>query len=144
MRRTLWRAVSLAVPVLGLALMSCDGPNRGSNTQPSSASGFTVYLTASPNTVRGPLPEGDSQFGGCSQVQAKVVDPQGNLVDGATVLFTTDLGIFRRGTESFVGLFEETTRGFATVGWCSQNERGTATITASVEDAYVTTQITIL
>ena len=37
----------------GSGLASCDGPNRGSNTQPSAASGFILDLVASPNVVPG-------------------------------------------------------------------------------------------
>lgn len=142
MRRTSWRAVSF-VGILGLALASCGGPSRGSHTQPSSASGFQVILTASPNVVRAANPNSDSDDGGASLVQAKVWDLNGNLVDGATVFFTTNLGTFRQGTEDFLGVAVTTVRGIASVGFVAQDQVGTATIQAAVEDAFVTTQITI-
>lgn len=143
MRRTPWGVVPLVV-MLGLVALGCDGPNRGSRTQPSSASGLFVAVTASPNTVRGAEPGGASALGGCSTVQVKVSTTQGELVDGALVTVTTTLGIFRRGTESFVALQDVTVRGIALFAWCSQSERGTSTITATVEDAHATTFITIL
>lgn len=143
MRRTRWGFVAFVV-VLGLLSYGCDGPNRGSRTQPSSASGFFVEVTASPNTVRGAEPGGASAFGGCATVQVKVFDTNGQLVDGVLVAVTTTLGIFRQGTESFVGLSGNTIRGIAFFAWCSQSERGTSTITATVEDAHKTTFITIL
>jgi hypothetical protein len=142
MRRTPWGVVSLMLMV-GLVAVGCDGPNRGSRTQPSSASGFFVAVTASPNTVRGAEPGGTSEFGGCATVQVKVWDTQGQLVDGVQVTVTTTLGIFREGTQSFVGLSKNTVRGLAIFAWCAQSERGTSTITATVQDAHVTTLITI-
>ena len=142
MRRTTWGAVSVVV-ILGLALASCNGPSRGSRTQPSSASGFNVILTASPNVVRAANPNSDSDDGGAALVQAKVYDQNGNLVDGATVFFTTNLGVFRQGTEDFLGLAIVTTRGLANAAFVAQDQVGTATIQAVVEDAVYTTQITI-
>ena len=142
MRRTTWGAVSVVV-ILGLALASCNGPSRGSRTQPSSASGFNVILTASPNVVRAANPNSDSDDGGAALVQAKVYDQNGSLVDGATVFFTTNLGVFRQGTEDFLGLAIVTTRGLANAAFVAQDQVGTATIQAVVEDAVYTTQITI-
>jgi hypothetical protein len=142
MRGLSWSLMSLGV-VLGLTLVGCDGPNRGAGTQPSSPSGFFIDVTASPNTVRGAEPGGASEFGGCATVQVKVFDTFGRLVDNADVTVTTTLGIFRRGTESFVGLSGPTINGLALFAWCSQSERGTSTITATVEDAHDTTFITI-
>jgi len=142
MRRTSWRAVSFVV-ILGLALVSCNGPSRGSNTQPSSASGFNVIVTASPNVLRAANPASDNEDGGAALVQAKVYDQSGNLVDGATVFFTTNLGTFRQGDEDFLGVAVVTTRGLASVGFVAQDQVGTATIQAAVEDAVYTTQITI-
>jgi hypothetical protein len=142
MRRTSWGAVSFVV-ILGLALASCNGPSRGSRTQPSSASGLNVILTASPNVVRAANPNSDSDDGGAALVQAKVYDQNGNLVDGATVFFTTNLGVFRQGTEDFLGLAIVTTRGLANAAFVAQDQVGTATIQAVVEDAVYTTQITI-
>ena len=93
MRRMPWGLV-LCVLILGAALASCDGPNRGSNTQPSAASGFIVDLVASPNVVRGQTAGSDDEAGGCALVQAKVSDTRGQLVDGAPVDFTTTLCCF--------------------------------------------------
>ena len=145
MRRTSWGAISLVVILgLGLALAGCDGPSRGPNTQPSSASGFLITLTANPNVVRASNPDSDSDAGGASVIQAKVFDRQGNLVDGAEVLFTTTLGSFRDASGAkFVGIFTNTNRGLATVGFVADDQVGTALITATVEDASVTTRITI-
>jgi hypothetical protein len=131
------------VVILGLAFASCNGPSRGSRTQPSAASGFNVILTASPNVVRAANPNSDSDDGGAALVQAKVYDQNGNLVDGATVFFTTNLGVFRQGTEDFLGLAVVTTRGLANAAFVAQDQVGTATIQAVVEDAVYTTQITI-
>lgn len=141
MRRTPWRAISVLV-ILGLALLSCDGPNRGTNTQPSSTSGYHLVVTASPNTVRGAtagVGEGD---GGCALIQFEVFDREGRLVDGVAVAFTTTLGRFKLPDDKVGGTLI-TSRGVATAGWCAKGERGTATITASAEDAFATTTITI-
>jgi hypothetical protein len=102
-----------------------------------------VILTASPNVVRAANPNSDSDDGGAALVQAKVYDQNGNLVDGATVFFTTNLGVFRQGTEDFLGLAVVTTRGLANAAFVAQDQVGTATIQAVVEDAVYTTQITI-
>ena len=79
MRRTPWRAVPLVL-VAGLSLLACNGPSRGTNTQPSAASGFNIVVTASPNTVRAADPNSDIEDGGCGQIQAKVFDTSGRLV----------------------------------------------------------------
>jgi hypothetical protein len=141
MRRTPWGLVLFAL-IVGVALASCDGPSRGSRTQPSAASGFSVALTASPNTVRGATAGSLVTNGGCSQIQV-VVTKAGVLVDGAEVTVTTTLGVFKRGTENFVGLQGITTRGVAVFAWCALAERGTSIITATAEDATVTILITI-
>ena len=93
MRRMPWGLV-LCVLILGAALASCDGPNRGSNTQPSAASGFIVDLVASPNVLRGQAAGSGEEAGGCALVQAKVYDTKGQLVDGVPVAFTTTLCCF--------------------------------------------------
>jgi hypothetical protein len=143
MRRMPWGLV-LCVLILGAALASCDGPNRGSNTQPSSAGGFIVDLVASPNVVRGQTAGSGEEAGGCALVQAKVYDTQGQLIDGADVLFTTTLCCFAGGTEiNVVAISLPTFRGTATVTFCGKRERGTATITAAVEDAFDTVLITV-
>jgi hypothetical protein len=139
------RALALLVVVLGLALLSCDGPNRGSRTQPSAASGMFLEVVASPNTLRGVTPGAEDEAGSCALVQAKVFDTNGQLVDGITVQFTTSICCFAGPTEvNIVGITATTIRGVATVTFCAKRQRGTATITASVEDAFASTNITIL
>jgi hypothetical protein len=140
--RRMPRGLTLCVLLLGAALLSCDGPNRGPNTQPTAFSGFSVAVTASPNVVRGSTPGSGSDLGGCSQIQV-VVKKGNDLVDGVDVIGTTTLGVFRVGTENFVNFLGITTRGVLTRTWCAQNERGTATITVNVEDATTTVLITI-
>ena len=143
MRRMPW-ALMLCVLILGAALASCDGPNRGSSTQPSAASGFMIDLVASPNVLRGATAGSQEEAGGCALVQAKVFDTKGNLVDGVAVSFTTTLCCFA-GTDqvNIVGTTVNTVRGVATVTFCAKRERGTATITAAVEDAFDTVLITV-
>ena len=128
MRRTLWPAVSLVL-ILGRALMSCDGPNRGTNTQPSAASGFLVTVTASPNVVRPP---------DATTVTVKVFDRQGRLVDGAFVTLNASFNV-------------APTTGFTVRGIFTQvlilpagSPRGTVIITATVEDAVATTLVTVI
>jgi hypothetical protein len=143
MRRTPW-GLALCVLILGAVLAGCDGPNRGSSTQPSSASGFIIDLVASPNVVRGSSPGSDLEFGGCSAVQAKVWDTKGNLVDGALVDFTTSLCCFIVGDDdNIVGAAFPTNRGTANITYCPKRERGTAIITATVEDGFDTVLITV-
>jgi hypothetical protein len=134
----------VCVLLLGAALASCDGPNRGSSTQPSAASGFIVDLVASPNVLRGTTGGSGEEQGGCALVQAKVYDTKGNLVDGVLVQFTTTLCCFAGPDEvNIVGTAVNTLRGNATVTFCAKRERGTATITAAVEDAFDTVLITV-
>lgn len=143
MRRMPW-GLMLCVLILGAALASCDGPNRGSNTQPSSASGFIVDLVASPNVVQGQVAGSGEEAGGCALVQAKVFDTKGNLVDGVAVAFTTTLCCFAGPDEvNIVSQVVTTLRGNATVTFCAKRQRGTATITAAVEDAFDTVLITV-
>ena len=146
MRRTPWRVVS-SVLILGLAVASCDGPNRGSKSQPSSASGFQIQVVASPNAIRGATAGTTEQQGGCSTVQATVFDLNGKLVDGAIVTLTATLVRFPAASNpsrpESVGISGFTTNGFLTDTVCAKSERGTATITASVEDAFATTLITV-
>ena len=73
MRRIPWLALSLVLG-LGLALAACDGPSRGTNTQPSAVQGFQINVVASPNTVAAAPETSESTAGGCAQVQAKVFD----------------------------------------------------------------------
>ena len=138
MRSAPWRAVPLAL-VLVLALWSCNGPNRGTHTQPSSSSGLNVVVTASPNTI--------SANGGTSTIQVKVFDMNGQLVDGAPVTVTASPASDDANTASGV-----TTRGVFTTSFHAKqvaagtqltSSPGTVIITASVEDAVATTQITL-
>jgi hypothetical protein len=143
MRRTSW-GLLLVVAVLGGVLAGCSSPNRGTSTQPSSASGFLLDLTASPNVVRGVEP-GAEEAGGCSNIQAKVFNTKGELVDGALVDFTATGCCFVVGTEDdVVGATFTTTRGVANITWCANFVRGTTTITATVEDAFDTVLITVI
>lgn len=130
MRRTPWRAVSVVV-ILGLALLSCDGPNRGTNTQPSSASGFQIVVTATPNVLRPP----DTTI-----IQAKVFDVQGRLVDGALVTVTATGAVKPDNVASgptVRGIF--TTSFFVAAGTLPF----TSIVTATVEDAVATTLVTV-
>lgn len=143
MRRTPW-GLALLVLILGAALASCDGPSRGSNTQPSAASGMILDLVASPNVVRGATAGSGEEAGGCALVQAKVWDTQGNLVDGIAVRFTTSLCCFAGPEQiNIVGTTVNTLRGTANVTFCGKAERGTAIITAAAEDAFDTVLITV-
>jgi hypothetical protein len=143
MRRMPWGLV-LSVLILGAALASCDGPNRGSSTQPSSASGLILQLVASPNVVRGQTAGSGVDSGGCALVQAKVSNTSGQLVSGVDVNFTTTLCCFAGETDiNIVGITVTTLRGVATVTFCATAERGTATITAAADDAFATTLITV-
>ena len=132
-----------------MALASCDGPNRGYGTQPSAAGGFILDLVASPNVVRGATAGSTSTVGGCALVQAKVSTVQGQLVDGTAVNFSSTLCCFQDTLTSSAGLgFVQaatvfTTRGMATVNFCAGDTRGTATITASAEDAFDSVLITV-
>ncbi len=142
MRRTLWRAVS-GVFVVGLALLGCSGPNRSQN--PSSASGFNITLTVTPNSLRGATPGSGESQGACGTVVAKVFDTLGQLVDGAQVTLTTTLGRFP-GTnpgQEFVSVTGVTTRGFFEFPICAKAERGTGIVTGTTEDAVATTRFTV-
>lgn len=141
MRRTPWGLVLCAL-TCAVALASCDGPNRGGNTQPSAVSGFSIDVTASPNVVRGSTAGSGQDTGGCSQIQV-VVHKGTTLVDGAEVFGTTTLGVFRVGTDDFLNFGGTTTRGTLTRTWCAKSERGTAIITVTVEETTDTVLITI-
>ncbi len=127
--------------VLGLAACS---PN--SQTSTSTPSSFSVFLTASPNAIPAIQPGSSSDKGGCSTLTAKVFDTQGRLVDGAVVLFNTTLGIFPKRTgenEDAVARADITLNGIATDVICAQAVKGTATVSATVEDARTTVLVTI-
>jgi hypothetical protein len=144
MRRTLWRAVSV-VFVLGLTLLGCSsgGPNRSQN--PSSASGFNIDLVMTPNVLRGATAGTGEAQGGCGQVTAKVFDELGQLVDGAFVNLTTTLGRFPGANpgQEFVSVGGSTVRGIFDFPLCAKAERGTGTVTATVEDAVATILFTV-
>ena len=146
MRRMPW-GLMLCILLLGMALTSCDGPNRGYGSQPSAAGGFILDLVASPNTLPGARAGSAASptIGGCALVQAKVSTVQGQLVDGTLVNFASTLCCFSDTATSAVGVsaFATTTRGTATVTFCATTDRGTATITASAEDAFDSVLITV-
>jgi len=121
--------------VLGLALLGCNGPNR--STQPSSASGFHIDVQISPNTLRGATAATNEAQGGCGVVTATVFDENGRFVDGATVALSTTLGRFpaTNTRQESVGVVGVTTRGTYTDVLCAKAERGTGTLTGSVENA---------
>jgi hypothetical protein len=103
-----------------------------------------VELVASPNVLRGATAGSGEEAGGCALVQAKVYDTNGNLVDGIAVEFTTTLCCFAGPDEiNIVGTTVATIRGTANVTFCAKRERGTATITAAVEDHFDTVFITV-
>jgi hypothetical protein len=139
-----WKLM-LCVLLLGVALASCDGPSRGSSTQPSAASGFILDLVASPNVVRGQVAGSEDEAGGCAIVQAKVSDTKGNLVDGAVVSFTTSLCCFAGGTSvNVVAAAVPTVRGTANITFCGKQVRGTAIITGAVDDAFDSVLVTVI
>ena len=143
MRRMPWTLL-LCVLLLGVAMAGCDGPSRGGRTQPSAASGFMLDLVASPNVVRGQTAGSGEEAGGCALVQAKVSNTNGQLVDGAAVSFTTSLCCFSGADAvNVVATTVTTIRGTANVTYCGKRERGTAIITAAVEDAFDTVLITV-
>ena len=142
MRRTLWRVVSLLF-VVGLALIACDGPNRSQS--PSSASGFILEVTISPNVLRGATPGTNEAQGACGAVQVTVVDVHGRFVDGAQVRVTTTLGRFppTPDRQEAVGVGGFTTRGVYTDVLCAKAERGTGILTATAENAVATATFTV-
>jgi hypothetical protein len=131
MRRTPWGALSVVL-ILGLALMSCDGPSRGASTQPSSASGFLVSVTVSPNVLRPP---------DTAVITVKVSNTLGQLVDGATCTVTATLATQPNNVARGV-----TIRGFLTVSlFLEEGTRsGTSIVTAACEDAVATALITVV
>ena len=148
MRSALWRAIPLVL-VLILALAGCNGPSRGTHTNPSSASGFNIVVTASPNVLRagttsaGTTAAGGSATGGCAIVQANVFNTNGQLVTGATVTITSTLGQFSSPSTGSAVNGPTTAQGLFTAVLCAQTITGTAIVTASVENAFATTNITI-
>ena len=131
--------------VVGLTLLGCNsgGPNRSQN--PSSASGFNINVAISPNALRGATPGTNEAQGGCGQVTAKVFDELGQLVDGVFVNLTTTLGRFPGANpgQEFVSVGGATVRGIFDFPICAKAERGTGTITATVEDAVATVLFTV-
>ena len=142
MRSALWRAIPLVL-VLILALAGCSGPTRG-DTQPSAASGLNLMVVASPNVLRaGTTAAGGSTTGGCAIVQANVFNTNGQLVTGATVTITSTLGQFSSPSTGSAVNGPTTAQGLFTAVLCAQTITGTAIVTASVENAFATTNITI-
>ena len=142
MRSALWRAIPLVL-VLILALAGCSGPTRG-DTQPSAASGLNLMVAASPNVLRaGTTAAGGSATGGCAIVQANVFNTNGQLVTGATVTITSTLGQFSSPSTGSAVNGPTTAQGLFTAVLCAQTITGTAIVTASVENAFATTNITI-
>ena len=142
MPSALWRAIPLVL-VLILALAGCSGPTRG-DTQPSAASGLNLMVVASPNVLRaGTTAAGGSATGGCAIVQANVFNTNGQLVTGATVTITSTLGQFSSPSTGSAVNGPTTAQGLFTAVLCAQTITGTAIVTASVENAFATTNITI-
>ena len=103
MRRTPWGLV-LCVLICGVALASCDGPNRGGNTQPSAVSGFSIDVTASPNVVRGATAgSGSEDTAGAPRSRSSCTRGL-QLVDGAIVTVSVTLGVLKSGTDEFVAI----------------------------------------
>lgn len=128
---------------VALGLAACSGPNN--ETSISTSSGFSAFLTVTPNAIPA-LPPGSTGTGGCATLNAKVFDTHGQLVDGARVLFNTTLGIFPKQQgedQDAVARSRFTVNGIATEVICAQAVRGTAIITATVEDAHTTVLLTI-
>lgn len=142
MRKMPWRAITtLLVAWFFLVAGSCSGPSRD---QPvSSASGFQIFVTADPNTVRAQPTAGAvaGEQSGCSIITAKVFR-NGQLVDGASVTFTKSLGRFAVGDEEFDAVTVETVNGLATAVLCAKGQVGTSLVTATVEDASDTVIVT--
>jgi hypothetical protein len=141
MRRTPFGLVLCAL-ICAVALAGCDGPSRGGNTQTSAVSGFSIDVTASPNTIPGTVAGSGSDDGGCSQIQV-VVHKSGQLVDGALVTVSVSQGVLKSGTDEFVAISQTTTRGVATFIFCAKATRGTAIITATAEETTDTVLVTI-
>jgi len=126
-----------------VALVGCNGPNR--SQQPSSASGFNIDVQISPNVLRGATAGTNEAQGGCGTVTATVFDTNGRVIDGALVTLSTTLGRFPATStrQESVGVFGFTTRGVYTDVLCAKAERGTGTLTASVENAVAAALFTV-
>jgi len=134
-----WRAIATMLVIWFFLIGgSCKGPSRDQSV--SSASGFQIFVTADPNTVK--VQPGADEPGGCSIITAKVFNTTGQLVDGAPVTFTKSLGIFPIGTEEFDAVTIRTTNGLATAVLCAKQQVGTSLVTATVEDASDTVIVT--
>lgn len=128
---------------LGLALLlaACSGPNRQQDV--SSVSGFQLFVTASPNAI--PAAQGEEAQGGTTIIMVKVYDSYGRLVDGAIVTLSATLGRFP-GTEpgeEFVAVQVTTVNGVASRPLSAKSTKGTDIVTAVVEDAVATVNVTI-
>jgi hypothetical protein len=129
--------------VLGLAVVGCNGPNQ--SNQPSSASGFFVETSISPNALRGATAATDEAQGACGIVTVRVFDTNGRLIDGAIVVVTTTLGRFPPTTDrqESVGVSGFTVRGIFTDVLCAKAERGTGILTGTSQDAFSTATFTV-
>ena len=142
MRRTLWRAISVVFVVV-VALVGCNGPNR--SQQPSSASGFNIDVQISPNVLRGATAGTNESQGGCGTVTATVFDTNGRVIDGALVFLSTTLGRFPPTStrQESVAVSGFTVRGVYTDALCAKAERGTGSVTGTVENATSTALFTV-
>ena len=142
MRPMPWRAIaSVVVAWFFLVAGSCSGPARKQSV--SSASGFSIFVTADPNTIRAIPPGSDAGVGGCSAITVKVFNANGQLVDGATVSVSGTLGTFDPTGGDLGATTATTVNGLATVFFCALSDRGTALIIAVVEDASGSVIVTI-
>ena len=141
MRPMPWRAIATMLVIWFFLIGgSCKGPSREQSV--SSASGFRIFVTADPNTIR--IAVGTATIGGCSVITAKVFNTNGQLVDGALVTFTKTLGVFTPPgtTDTFDAVTATTVNGIANAVLCAQTQAGTSVVTGRVEDASGTAIVT--
>ena len=140
MRRGKARGIVLVLAGFLLTTVAGGCGNTGSvqTKTVSSASGYSITLVANPNAVPGNGPG--------SVIMATVRNQSGQLVNGLTVQFGTNLGVFpdAEGKE-FLNMFGVTSNGVATVGLRAPKGVtivGTAEVFAQVEDAVSMTRVT--
>jgi len=142
MRPMPWRAIATMLVIWFFLIGgSCKGPSREQSV--SSASGFRIFVTADPNTIR--IAVAPATIGGCSVITAKVFNTNGQLVDGVTVIFTAALGVFvvPGSTTELLGADTKTTiNGTATTALCAKTQAGTSVVTATAQDASDTAIVT--
>ena len=142
--RTVLTALAWIVIVLGLA--ACSGRGPSSSNSVSSASGFSLFLSVTPNSVPTVQPGNEADKGGCATLTAKLFDSQGRLVDGGLVLFNTTLGVFPKQQgedEDAVARSQFTALGIATEVICATTVKGTAIVSSTVEDAHTSVLLTM-